>query len=431
MAIEVDYTLPELKKLAEDLGVNYVASGKNGRIMKGDIIVPLRNHYLINRYGSLSNVPLHMETILKMDGPMLATRLDSVKQELQDEVWSSDEWELDEKLNGARMMMVFDGGGLCLYSRHNSVKDLLPINFTPNILFPKGSVDKLMAGGLKPFILDTEITSDDRNIVTILNNQGGVKTETELQAITALLSSTPERAIAIQKANNLILRFNVIDVPFVDGMWISGEDLRQRRKAMDYLCSKMQEFGFKINLIRKSTTDKKNKEGFHNRLILEGKEGSVAKRLSSKYRMDGGRGNDWLKIKRSVSQSLQGAGLDMYGDTVDAFITGATEGEGLFQGLIGAMVCSIYLDKEDGSRVEHEIARISGINMELRRDMTSVVNGVVTLNPEYYGRVVEIDGQGVSSRERRLNHAVLVNFRYDKNKDSCYISEDFLNKMIL
>ena len=58
-------------------------------------------------------------------------------------------------------------------------------------------------------------------------------------------------------------------------------------------------------------------------------------------------------------------------------------------------------------------------------------NGNVTLNPKYYGKIVEVDGYGISSRVMRLRHAVLIRFRDDKNFEDCVYTERFIKSMIL
>jgi ATP-dependent DNA ligase len=120
------------------------------------------------------------------------------------------------------------------------------------------------------------------------------------------------------------------------------------------------------------------------------------------------------------------------GDTIDAWITGYTAGEGKNEGKVGSIEFSINMQCNDGSIIIHKIAYIGGIDDALRDDMTVIdENGNVTLNPKYYGKVAEIDGYGISSRAKRLRHAVLIRFRNDKSIDECIYTEQFINSMIL
>ena len=43
--------------------------------------------------------------------------------------------------------------------------------------------------------------------------------------------------------------------------------------------------------------------------------------------------------------------------------------------------------------------------------MTKIIGGVVSINPEYLNQVVEIDGQGISPRQKRVNHATFLGLK--------------------
>lgn len=426
MAISVSQTIKELAVMANKLGVHdqVVPSGKNGRIMKEDYIWPIRNHFITERYGVLEKAPNHFQWILSMKSPMLALRIDSLKEDLQKEIWESNDWYLEEKLNGARILIVKDNTGLYLYSRHNSDVDLLPINYTGTIVYPDDfDLDQIP----DTFILDTELTSDAQKLNTVIGKYG-VTTETQLQAVTALLGSDPKRAQLIQKQENVYLTFNVFDCIYLNGTWMQNEPLKVRRNAALTMWKKLEAAGFKMRPVRSNIS---NKRQFYKGIILAGGEGCVAKDVNSLYVPDTNRNKDgWIKIKRSMSEM---ASEYDFGDTIDAWISGfemATEGKNR-EGLIGNIIASIYVEKDDGSRYEHEIAKISGIDMKLREDMTDIVNGVPTLKASYYNRVIEIDGAGVSPRVMRLNHAVIKGFRYEKVRDDCVLKESFLQKMVL
>ena len=431
MAIPVDKTKKQLEVIAEELGIGryVIPTGKDGKYMKEDYIVPIRKFYLAKRYQKPENVPLHMRMMLKLKSPMLARRIDDagIPEEIIKAVWESDEWYLEEKLNGARMLLVNDGSGdgIQIYSRHNSDVDLLPINYTEKILFPD-EFDPEKVG--EKFILDTEMTSDVVNLSTLFEGSG-VETETQLHAVTALLSSDKDRAIHVQKTADLRLTFNVFDCLFFNDDWIMELPLKERRKMMMQMGKELKGAGFKIKPVR---ANRDNKAGFHKQIVASGGEGTIAKNINGVYIADTNRPKDgWLKIKRSVSQSSVEEELGM--DTIDGWISGfepATEGKNR-EGMVGSILVSVYVDSGEGEPREHVIAKISGIDMKLREDMTEIIDGKPYLKASYYDRVVEIDGASVSARSQRLNHPVFLGFRYDKNKDGCVISEGFLKKMVL
>lgn len=434
MAISVGLTIKELDKMSKDLGVEVVGTGKNGRIMKEDYILPIRQANLIARYGSLNKIPKDMQLMLDMKSPMLALRIDSLKQEQQDEVWNDDQWVLEQKLNGVRCRIVSTGNGIHLYSRHNSDVDLLPIEFTEKILFPDAcDLSKIT----KEFIIDCEMESDNPNICTIMGNNG-VVTNSQLQAVTSLISSNTARAKAIQRNNNLRLVFNSFDCIYYDGQWIMNESLVRRRELAEEIVKALESCGFNIRRVRMCQDNTlEGKKKFYNDIVSHGGEGCVAKRLNGLYIPDTTRNfNGWIKLKKSAMSMLGSSVEDLMGedlgDTIDAFITGFEVGTpgSAFEKMVGAICVSVYIQKSDGETYIHEIGRFSGIDLSLREDMTEIINGEVNLNPSYYNRVCEIDGLGLSSRALRLNHCTFHGFRYDKLPDSCIIPEEMLYKMV-
>lgn len=433
MAISVGLTIKELTKLANDLNVTVTPSGRNNRIMKEDLILPIREHYLQERYGG--NIPKHMQLMLDMKSPMLALRIDDLKPEQQEEVWDSTEWVLEQKLNGVRCRIVNDGSGIHLYSRHNSDIDLLPIEFTEKILFPDNCDLSFLD---KTFIIDCEMESDNPNICTIIENSG-VATNSQLQAVTALISSATVRAHAIQRNNDLRLVFNSFDCIYYDDRWIMNEPLSKRRAVAEEVVRNLEKCNFNIRRVLCSTDNTRDgKMKFYNGIISRGGEGCIAKRASGLYIPDTTRNfNGWVKLKRSMSaafnnySSVEDA-MGGMGDTIDVFITGFEPGskDGAFEHMIGSVCVSAYIQKKDGSMELREVGKFGGMELSLREDMTELINGEVTLNPKYMHRVCEIDAMSMSSRNMRFQHCKFVGFRYDKLPDSCILTEEFLESQV-
>lgn len=446
MAISVGRSMKQLNEMARDLGIadRIVGTGKDGKVKKEDLILPIREQMLIQRYGSVSNTPKHLNLMLSLKSPMLAGRIENFKQEQQEEVWESDNWSMEQKLNGVRCFIINDGNGIHMYSRHNSDEDLLPICFTDKILIPDNcDLERLNT----EFILDCEITSDNPNICTILDGDG-VETATQLQAVTSILGSLPERAISIQRNNNLYLVFNSFDCIYYDGSWIMKEPLSERRKVAEEVIKSLEKIGF---CIRRVPNTNVNKREFFKRIIDAGLEGTVCKRLDGEYIADTTRNfKGWVKCKRSlaISNSLdpdKDFGFDMgsidfgddllgnihFGDTVDVFVTGFEPGTkgSAFDGLVGSVCVSAFIMDKDGNMEKREVAKFSGITLEERKRMTEVVNGEPTLRPEYYGRVCEVDAQQVT-KNGRFQHCVFLGWRWDKLPDSCIIEKDWMENHI-
>ncbi len=91
--------------------------------------------------------------------------------------------------------------------------------------------------------------------------------------------------------------------------------------------------------------------------------------------------------------------------TVDLVVTGFTDGEGKYLGLVGSLRCST----SEG----YEVAAVSGMTDEQRLDVTGAD----------LGRVVEVRYQYVGSRGR-LRHPTFVRWRDDKNVKECHVSQD-------
>ena len=445
MAISVGRTIKELKQMALELGVEIPLRDDGKNLKKEDYILPIREYHLKNMYGDLQNVPNHLKYMLEIKSPMLAGRIDSFKEEQQKEVWESSEWSMEQKLNGVRCFIINDGNGVHLYSRHNSDVNLLPIEFTEKVLFSSSFSPLSLT---KTFILDCELTSDNPNICTVLDGYG-VDTSSQLQAVTSILGSSVERAINIQVKNNLDLVFNVFDCIFYDNQWVMCRELKDRRELAKELISELFNNNFNAREV-KYVID--GKRGFYRHLIDLGMEGTVAKRLDGKYIADTTRNfKGWVKCKRSLSYSLgdfnnissSTSAFDAlgdtnnditfsFGDTIDAFITGYELGKKgtAFENLIGSVAISVFVEKADGSLEEREVGKFSGFNLDMRKSMTGYVNGVPVLKPEYYGKVVEIDGQQVT-KNGRFAHCVFICFRYDKLKDACILKEEFLQSQLL
>ncbi len=418
MAISVSKTLSELQGTATTFGLEVSPSGKGGKYMKEDYILPIREYYLKKRYGSVEFVPEHLKMMLSIKSPMLARRIDDgIPDGIIDKVWTDENWQLEEKLNGVRILIIKDDSGVNLYSRHNSDLDLLPINYKEKILT---EMDESLLK--RNFILDAELTSDVPNLMTVVESYG-VVTETILHAVTALLNCDPEKAIGIQQSEDLRLTFNIFDCLYYEDGFIMDLPLRERKEYLEIIYSDLKRANLNVRMVKSSTL---GKQAFHKTIIDEGGEGTIAKDLDGKYVPDTSRKKDgWLKIKRSMSGSV--------GDTIDGWISGfepSTEGKNR-EGLIGSLLISLYLEDEEGNRKEHCIAKISGFDMSLREKMTDIVEGIPTLKPYYYNKIVEIDGAGISPRALRFNHAVLLGFRDDKVKDDCVLDETFLKAMVL
>ena len=78
------------------------------------------------------------------------------------------------------------------------------------------------------------------------------------------------------------------------------------------------------------------------------------------------------------------------------------------------------------------IAWIKSFSDEIRERMTSYDEfGNPYLNPEYLGKVMELDGQCFSPRSKHLVHARIVEWRPDKTSDDCVILQSDIDQQVV
>jgi len=205
----------------------------------------------------------------------------------------------------------------------------------------------------------------------------------------------------------------------------------KRRKLRDSIINFLQENN--LPFVRIDTEDE-NKISFAEQIIREGGEGIILKNLNAPYisSMSSSRSHKaMLKVKQNVTQLL--ANMDVT-DDFDCFISGATPPKSKrIKDMIGSVECSIYVEDEDGNTTQHEIANISGISHEVKRLMTVVDEaGNISLNPEYLGKVIAINGMGLTHTSLRFSHAVLKDKGNDRlvTKDKAPINCSYLKETL-
>lgn len=419
MAIQTQRKLSELQKECKDKGLNVIQSGS--RISKTDYVLALRDYYLKTLYPT--GIPEKLKLMLEIESPMLCSRFTEFTPEEQEKMWNSKEWIASVKEDGARMILIISNGKVGLYSRNISVKNFLPVDYSDNVYF--GNTD--FSSIKDTLILDCEIVSTNPNINTVLGSRGCV-TESQLQATTALLALNPAESIRIQKDEDCPLQFRTFDILYKNG-WVIDKPYLERAKLLKSVLPSVMATGLNIVEV---LTNYSNKKAFYKAIVAQGGEGVVLKNLSSPYVASSSRSKGgWVKVKRTMSESIQNAGL---GDSIDCFVTGFEPGDETkgWKGLVGALEFSCYLRDKNGDLKPHVIAHISNLTMDLRKAMTEVgADGEPKLKSEWYGKCASVDGQAVSARVRALKHARLVDWRPDRSPETCIIDEDFLNSMIL
>ena len=416
MAIECARRIDYLDSLCRELGLEVKQAGN--KLRKDDYVRALRNHFLLEKYGSIDNVPWSMKFMLSIECLQLCRRIQTLKESDQQKVWESDDWIAEEKVDGNRMALLWDADEkqFHFFSRNNSMVDYLPQDYKDTIYITADNFDYD-----KNFVLDAEVISTSPNIET-----NDTQCLTQLQSTSALLALNPDDSIAIQR--NDPLKFIVFDCLYHDESYMDKPWV-ERHKQTELLCNKLKEYNFncELNPVVENTEYNKNKKReFFDELIDNQKEGIVLKNKYAKYHATSSRTIDCVKVKRSTSDSLT--------NDIDAFITDYVVGndDTRNENMVVGFVFSVRLEKEDGTIVNHNIAVCSNISDCIKEDATVIDdNGNVSLNNDYYFRVATLKGQNISARNMRLTHAVIDTWRLDKSADGCEIlKESELKKLI-
>lgn len=416
MAIECARRIDYLDSLCRELGLEVKQAGN--KLRKDDYVRALRNHFLLERYGSIDNIPWSMKFMLSIECLQLCRRMQTLKESDQQKVWESDDWIAEEKLDGCRMALLWDADEkqFHFFSRNNSMVDYLPQDYKDTIYITADNFDYD-----KNFVLDAEVISTSSNIET-----NDTQCLTQLQSTSALLALNPDDSIAIQR--NDPLKFIIFDCLYHDESYMDKPWV-ERHKQAELLYNKLKEYNFNCELnpvIENTEYNKNKKREFFDELIDNQKEGIVLKNKYAKYHATSSRTIDCVKVKRSTSDSLT--------NDIDAFITDYVVGndDTRNENMVVGFIFSVRLEKEDGNIVNHTIAVCSNISDCIKEDATVIDdNGNVSLNNDYYFRVATLKGQNISARNMRLTHAVIDTWRLDKSADGCEIlKESELKKLI-
>ena len=416
MAIECARRIDYLDSQCRELCLEVKQAGN--KLRKDDYVRALRNHFLLEKYGSIDNIPWSMKFMLSIECLQLCRRIQTLKESDQQKIWESDDWIAEEKVDGNRMVICWDADEkqFHFFSRNNSMVDYLPQDYKDTIYITADNFDYD-----KNFVLDTEVISTSPNIET-----NDTQCLTQLQSTSALLALNPDDSIAIQR--NDPLKFIVFDCLYHDESYMDKPWV-ERHKQTELLCNKLKEHNFNCELnpvIENTEYNKNKKREFFDELIDNQKEGIVLKNKYAKYHATSSRTIDCVKVKRSTSDSLT--------NDIDAFITDYVVGndDTRNENMVVGFIFSVRLEKEDGTIVNHKIAVCSNISDCIKDDATVIDdNGNVSLNNDYYFRVATLKGQNISARNMRLTHAVIDTWRLDKSADGCEVlKESELKKLI-
>lgn len=415
MSIECNRRIDHLQRQCDQLGIKVTQAGH--KFMKDDYIKALRNYFIIQKYGSLNNIPWSLQFMLSIECPQLCRRIKDLKPEQQRLVWESQDWIAEEKIDGCRALVLWDASEkkFHFYSRNNSVEDYLPQDYSDTIL----TTDNGFSYPYN-FVLDSEVISTNPTVET------NTRCLTQLQSTAALLSLNPDDSKRIQKDSPL--KFIVFDC-LLDSDNLINKSWTERHLHAIKLANILKRDGFccEINPVVENT-DKYSeaKHDFYEHIISRNGEGVVLKNKNAVYHATSSRTIDCVKVKRSTSNTVV--------NDIDAFITDYVVGNDNTknENMVVGFVFSVQMKKDNGDIVTHPIAVCSNVSDFIKEDATIIDdNGNVKLNPDYYGRVATIQGQNISARNLRITHAIIDQWRPERSADNCEIlNESDIRKMI-
>lgn len=415
MSIECGRRTDWLVRECAEKGLTVVPAGK--KLQKDDYVRELRKWNLRNMYGSEDNAPWALKFMLSIECPQLCRRIKDLKPEQQRLVWESADWIAEPKIDGCRMLIIWDASEkqFHFFSRNNSVQTYLPQDYSDTIYVTSNNFDYD-----KKFVLDCEVISTDSTAET------NVRCLTQLQSTAAILALNPEDSIKVQKKSPL--KFIVFDCLY-DGDRLIDSKWTVRHSRAEAITNNLTAHGFtcELNKVIENTPDNMYaKHEFYEQYVLDNGEGVVLKNKNAVYHAVSSRTIDCVKVKRSTDDTLT--------RDLDAFITDYVVGKSdtRNENLVVGFVFSIMMEKDDGSVVTHPIAVCSNVSDFIKEDATAVDdNGNITLNKKYYGRVATLQGQNISARQLRLTHSVIKEWRFDKSADGCEkIKESELRNLV-
>ena len=417
MSHTIDDIILVMKRLG--LALPQEGTGRNGAILKDDLINTVGEHYAQAKYGYGTVERRHLAMRLACK-PMKAYRYNKLKQSVKDEVWKdSNKWIAEEKYNGWRIQLTYiPGHGFMVWGGNVSDVDFLPVDYTDKVRFkglaPNGIAFRDICD--VPFMLDSECLC-----YTDVEKLDGMMSIGTLDAVGAILGCDKDRAIRLQKEHEL--KFKLFDlVLFVQRHSLTiplfKMELETRQKALDDLITDCFDVDALMcfSIAHRHYRDKKS---FCNELWREGGEGVVLKNLEAHYSPGSRRADTAIKVKRSMSGEI--------GDDIDAYISGfVVTSEWELQNLIGGIRLSVKLSTD----VELEIATVSSMPLDIRKELTVIdANGCPVLNTAYYNKVLVVDGQELSGKNKRLMHARvdwIRGFRLDKSKEDCRLDAMYI-----
>lgn len=422
---KIDTLLAEMK--ARNLRLPSYGSGRNGKVLRRDLIKVLESYSL----SFIENLSVGLQLRILLDEVMLSYRYDDLNDTTKQALMNDDNgWIAEKKLNGCRLVMCYvPEEGLHFFSRNRSKTDFLPIDYTDKILFcGKLGPEWKGAFGTNIFLQDLEAVTDG-----FVETGDGRFTNKTLNAAVAVLQLEAEASKRAQRTT-APLKLVAFDHIFVlNGKMHLDHFWSTRRLGLEAVYKDFRSFCKQFGIESNYSITKyyqNGKKAYLEGLLAAGEEGIILKNAKSPYVQSLNNFRDknaCVKVKRSMMNSL--------GSDIDTFIIGYTLGdEHSKRGWIAGVKLGVHLRGEDCLTKVHWIATVSSLSDEWRETLSDVTpSGEPFLKDGYYDKVVTIDGQDISARNRRISHARCpdgFSIREDKSSEDCVMDDAFIESQM-
>nr|DAG73054.1 MAG TPA: DNA ligase I [Caudoviricetes sp.] len=370
---------------------------------------------------------------LGMYTPMLAARIDDLKPAEQKNLFENKNVLFTEKINGVRAVLVYYKGDFYFFSRNYSDVGCELPEYSSNVYqMPQYTEHLKELDPTQIYAMDCECVFSPGDDIRGELADYGIGTDSQLEAMCALLQTYPEEAVKIQKkfkeANGRdLVTFKLIQPLYFKGVNYMKKTLGEGKKVYKECIEFAKEMHLNIQPIKMCRGTSAEKENFLETILNQGGEGVVCHFWNGLYNTNDNRSKTgFVKIKRSVKAMLKGTGI---GDTIDGFVTGFKLGSKgtANENLVSALEFSIYRKYADGTQRKWIIATCPNIPLAMKQKITvQDQEGNYVLEPKMYGRVAELDGQSLSAQAQKLTHPRILRFRSDKQECDCVYTDEFL-----
>lgn len=405
MARNKEYLLKEAKELKVAVTGNETISELMDKLM----VIKAPEGYIINQISTMSAQDAKKFLDYSKEKPWDT-------EEMNKRFWNNPEIIVELKLDGVRMK-----GHILKNKWRFDTRARSDVNyvFTENTKkFPHFNECHTDLREFNGTILDGEFLMPVATLDTSVADPKGKGTITKgtLTSTMAVIGSDVEKALKLQAVYGKC-EYHLFDILKYKGRWLIDFPWYVRRRMLEGIYGTLKNsipFLHITNLMA-------NCDATSQDLYLDGVSACRVFDLKNEFERITEHGGEGLMFKNIVGKYAPGKkSADMWKlkkfESFEGFITGYIPGKNNFKGMVGSLLVSVYLSNGD----IHEIAAVSQMSLELRRNLTAEDG---SLKKEYLDKVIEIKGQELT-KNNRYRHAVLFRWRDDRSPESCIFDMD-------